>query len=231
MNGNDAAIRKRSQISKANRTMFIWIALASAVVGSAGVVGYFLAQKLVYNEKVLSAKQQTLSTLESNNKAVEDLRQAVNVLDTNRALASVKANESDRTVQVVLDALPSEANSLAFGASLQNKLLDGIPGLTIDSMSVSPVAGIEVIDSTVEGGGAVATDGTEATAIPFQFVVKGDRDALKQVLSNLERSIRYIEVLTLNIDTQDGAQVMTVSARAFYEPKKVIELKEEVVPR
>lgn len=231
-NGNDVAIRKRSQISKANQTMFIWIAIASAVVGGAAVVGYFLTQKLIYNEKVLIEKQKTLSTLENNNKAVIELRKAIDVLDTNSALSSVKANENDRAVQVVLDALPSDANSLAFGASLQNKLLAGIPGLSVESLNVSPVAGVEVIDGTSDDEAASSESSEDgSSAIEFQFTVKGDRTALKEVLLKLERSIRFIKILTLNIDTQDGVQSMTISAQAFYEPKSTIQLREEVVPR
>lgn len=228
-NLNDAALRKRSQIAKANRTMFIWIAIASALIGSAGVVGYFLGQQLVYNEKVLAAKQSTLKTLEDNNKAVDGLKSGIRVLDTNSALALVKASENDQAVQVILDALPSEANSLAFGASLQNKLLAGIPGLEIESMQVEPVAGVEVI----EGEGVAPADPASGAvnAIKFNFVAKGNQEALKQVLTNLERSIRAVEITAMRIESQEGVQTMTVSAQVFYEPKKTIELREEVVPR
>src|SRR6185312_4760963 len=73
MKPNDAAIRKRTQINNANRTMFLWIAGASAIVGAVIVVSIFLAQKLFYNEKVLATKQDTVNTLNHNNSVVKDL--------------------------------------------------------------------------------------------------------------------------------------------------------------
>jgi len=56
MQVQDAAIRKRTQIAKANRTMFLWVAVISALVGFALVGSLFLIQKAVFNEKVLTEK-------------------------------------------------------------------------------------------------------------------------------------------------------------------------------
>ena len=227
MQPNTAALRKRTQIAKANRTMFLWIAAGSAIVGSALVVSFFLAQKLVFNEKVLIEKEKTISTLTANNKVAPDLETQVRVLDTNAALGSIKVKDSDQNVQVILDALPSDANSLALGASLQNKLLAGIPGLSLQSLQVDPVVGVESL-----GGDSAVVDSsvTETTnQITFQFSVTGTPEALKQVLTNLERSIRAIDILSLRIETQGSTQLMTVQARAFYEPAKSIQLYDKVV--
>lgn len=179
MKSNDTALRKRTQITKANRMMFIWIALASALVGFAAVTSYFLVQKMIFNETVLSEKGHTIATLKENNAVVGELQTQVRVLDTDANLMKIKARDSDQAIQVILDALPSDANSLALGASLQNKLLAGIPGLTVETIQVDPVAGIESLTSdVVESGSVVATD--TANEITFQFSVSGNQDALKQ---------------------------------------------------
>lgn len=230
MQPNNAAIRKRTQIAKANRTMFLWIAASSAIIGCALVVSFFLAQKLIYNEKVLLEKERTISVLKANNAVVSDLETQVRVLDTNSALASVKTSESEQTIQVILDALPSDANSLALGASLQNKLLAGIPGLTIQSLQVDPVIGVESLSSgssTTQN----ASSGTSITSnqITFQFAVSGDQAALKSVLTNLEKSIRAIDITSLRIETQQSTELMTVQGRAFYEPARTIQLHDKVV--
>ena len=230
--GNDAAIRKRTQIANANKTMFIWIAVASALVGTALVVGIFMAQKLVYNEKVLGEKLSTVATLDHNNSIVDELEQEIRVLDTNAALMSVKANETDQAVQVILDALPSEANSFALGASLQNKLLIGIDGVNLESLQVDPVIGVE----TLTGEDPSAVDASLETTgssgeITFQFVVTGSQEALKTVLSNLERSIRTIQVTSVRIEIQADGPQMTVQGKAFYEPSKTIQLEDKVVKR
>jgi hypothetical protein len=231
MKPNDAAIRKRSQIAKANRTMFIWIAVASALVGVALVVSIFLAQKLFYNEKVLGEKQNTVSVINHNNEIVPELEDQVRVLDTNSDLASVKANSDDQAIQVILDALPSDANSFALGSSLQNKLLVGINGLSIESLQIDPVVGVETLTGEDALSASTTTDSAEVSdnEITFQFVVRGDQDALRKVLENLERSIRTIVVTSVRIETSSNGTQMTVQGKAFYEPAKTIELEKKVV--
>lgn len=228
MQPNTAALRKRTQIAKANRTMFLWIAASAALIGCALVVSFFLAQKLFYNEKVLGEKDKTISILKNNNAIVDELETQVRALDASEVLASVKAKPTDQAIQVILDALPSEANSLALGASLQTKLLAGIEGLRIESLQVDPVIGVESLtDESSSEDASAAID--SSNQITFQFSVTGSQDALKQVLTNLERSIRAIDVVSLRIESQGATQLMTVQARAFYEPAKTIQLENKVV--
>ncbi|HJM04402.1 MAG TPA: GspMb/PilO family protein [Candidatus Saccharimonadaceae bacterium] len=223
---NSAAIRKRAQINKANRTMFLWIAVSSAIIGSAVVVALFLGQQLLYNEKILAEKATTIQTLEANSEVIPELETEIRILDTNEALATSKANDDDQTVQVILDALPSDANSLALGASLQTKLLTGVQGLRIESLQVDPVVGVESAgDLAVVDAGLGSSD----YQINFQFSVSGDQQALRKVLENLERSIRLIDIQVLRIESQSSTQLMTVQARAFYEPAKTLELTDKVV--
>lgn len=222
---NDVALRKRTQIAKANRTMFIWIAVASALIGTAAVVAILFFQQLVYNEKVLSEKLNTVTTLDKNLAAIDDLQSEIRALSANSALASAKASESEQPLQVILDALPSEANSLALGASLQQRLLTGIQGnYVLENLQVDQVSGVEVL-------GDSASDTDTAGQITFSFGVSGEQAALRQVLENLERSIRTIEVTSLTIEMSGNVINMRVEGRAFYEPAKTIELEtKEVKP-
>lgn len=225
MQPKEAALRKRTQIAKANRMMFAWVAGVSVVVGFAIIGAVFLVQMLMFNERVLQEKSNTVSTLKANNANVEELESQVRVLDLNTALISAKANPDDQTLQVILDALPGEPNSLALGASLQKRLLSGISGLSVNSLQVDSV-------SVDEFGGTVVDAGTEEqmpNEIGFQFSVSGNTNALRKVLSNLERSIRTIDVTNLRIESQGGEQILSVEGRAFYEPAKTVELREKVV--
>lgn len=226
MQPKNASTRKRAQIASANRMMFLWIAGVSVVFGFASVGAIFLSQMLFFNERVLTEKSKTVSTINANIKLIDDLEANIKKLDANQALIDVKANADDQPIQVILDALPSEANSNAFGASLQNKLLAGVNGLTLNSLQVDPVVGIESL-----GGSGLVLDGKSSTnnEISFTFSVSGDENALKQVLHNLEISIRTIDVISVKIDSQGTSQSMTVKGRAFYEPEMTVELKEKVI--
>ena len=233
MAAQDTAIRKRQQIANANRMMFLWVAAVSAVVGIAIVLSLFLLQKAWFNEKVLAEKSKTASVLTQNNKVIGDLKDQIRVLNTNDALKSSMAPGEDEPIQVVLDALPAEANSSAFGSSLQEKFLND-PALTIESLNVDPVAGVESqTDGNVQDASSSnASASSGQNEITFRFAVSTDVNnvnALKDLLKKLERSIRAIDITSLGVETQGTKLILTVDGHAFYEPAKTVQLKDKTV--
>lgn len=221
------ALRKRTQIAKENRKMFIWVAGASVVLGVALVAAIFIFQVILFNQKVISEKGNTNDTLIHNNSVIDALQAQVRALDASQALIDSKANPSDDTLQVVLDALPSQPNSLALGASLQNKLLVGVSGLTLNSLQVNSIEGVESLDQSGEADTSNSTD--TAKEITFTFSVSGDETALKQMLANLEKSIRTIDLTSVKIENQGQTRVLTAEGRAFYEPARTVELTDKVI--
>jgi hypothetical protein len=224
----EAALRKRQQIASANRMMFLWVAGASVVIGFAIVGGYFLIQKLTFNQKVLNEKNHTISVLKKNNAAVEELRNNIRLLNTNQSLNDAKAPGEDKALQVVLDALPADANSLALGSSLQNKLVNGINGLSLDSLKVDPVAGVEgSTNGSVQDASSATTSSSQVT---FSLTASStDSNALKQLLQRFEASIRTIDIDSLNLESTGGRLTLAVTAHAYYEPAVNVELKNKVV--
>jgi hypothetical protein len=226
------ALRKRQQIAKANRMMFIWVAAISAVVGIATVGSVFLYQQATFNEKVLGLKSKTASTLRASNKAVPELEDKIRQMNTNQALIDSMMPNQTQPIRVVLDALPADANSPALGASLQEKFLND-PALKIESLIVDNIVGVEEqTDASVVDAAAPVANASESHEITFRFSVSTDlanANALKDLLQKLERSIRAIDVTSLKIETQGARLLLSVEGRAFYEPAKTIELKEETV--
>lgn len=225
----DTAIRKRQQIANASRMMFIWVAVVSAVVGVAAVAAIFLLQKAWFNEKVLMEKANTASTLTKNNEVIDDLKDQIRVLNTNEALKSSMVPGESQPVQVILDALPSSANSSALGSSLQEKFLNG-SGLAIESLSVDPVAGVESDASSNVQDASGGSSGDNQ--IFFRFSVStnvNNASALKELLQKLERSIRAIDITSMVIETQGSKLLLNVQGHAYYELEKTVELKDKTV--
>jgi hypothetical protein len=222
---NDVALRKRAQIAKANRVMLIWVMIVSVVIGFSVVASVFLVNKLVYNQKVINEKNKTVSTLDKNLKSIDGLKDQIRALNSNAALQSVKAGQDDDAVQVVLDALPSSPNSLALGASLQNRILSGINGLTIEQLQV------DTVNADGSSSSSSASGSTQQNSIPFRMTVVGDVTALDEVLTRLERSIRTIDVTGLTIESRGNNQALIITAQAFYQPETTIQLKDKEVPR
>ncbi len=211
------AIRKRQQIDSSKRTMFVSVAVAALVVGAGIVVAYFLVQQILFNTKIYLKKQATLDTIKSNIKSADELKKNLRVLDTNAALNSVQTSGESTAVQVVLDALPSDVNADALGASLQTKFVGMVNGLSIESLQV------EVTEDESSG-----TDIT-SPSIDFTLTVSGSASGLKELLTRFEKSIRVIDTTRIDIQSNSDQLTMTVYGKAFYEPARVIELETEVV--
>lgn len=234
MASQEVALRKRQQISKANRTMFLWVAAASALVGIGLVVSVLLFQRAIFNTKVLDEKAHTAQVLKTNLQAVDELKKQIRVMNTNQALIDTMVPGEDQPIRVVLDALPSDANSSAFGSSLQQYFLND-PALTVESFIVDPVFGVESQDtsavqdaSELPAEGAVAAGGT----ISFKFEVStstADVSALKTLLQKIERSIRAINILSLSVETQGSRTILSASGEAYYEPAATVQLKDKVI--
>lgn len=224
----EVALRKRQQIANANRMMFIWVAAISAVVGVAIVGSVFLFQMATFNEKVLKHKSDTASILRKNNQVISQLENKVREMNTNQALTDAMSPGQTQPIRVVLDALPSDANSSALGASLQKKFLDD-PALKTESLTVDPVVGVE--EQSGDGVEDASSSSDDAThEITFRFSVSADlanANALKDLLKKLERSIRAIDIVSLRIETQGSRLLLSAEGRAFYEPAKSVKLIEE----
>lgn len=234
MVAQQTGLRKRQQIASANRTMFLWVAGASVIVGAALVVAVFMVNKLIFTEKVIAKKQTTASTLSDNLDAINKLKERVRVLNTDENLQSVMTSDETDPVQVVLDALPSSANSSALGASLQQKLLNQ-PGITIDSVTVDPPQGdlAESSDGSSSDSSESSTDATVTqNVIPFSFVVHSngsDVQPIQNLLTTLEKSIRTIDLTSVSLDYQGGQLQLTASGQAFYQPPQTTKLGTETV--
>lgn len=224
----ESSIRKRQQIFKANRMMFLWVAMASAVIGFALVISISLMQRIIYNQKVIGEKNKTYSTLANNNKKVSQLEDQIKTINySSDVLKKLRAKDSDDPIQVVLDALPSDSNRLALGSSLQNVLLANIPGASLESMKV---------ESTAEAGSvkkSTTTTGTvENNSLDVTFTLKinsGSEDSIREMLTRLEKSIRTFKVTNVKIEYSLDKMNVTVTAKAYYEPAKVVKLTEKVV--
>ena len=212
--------KKRQVIANSNRTMFMWVAGMSAVIGICAVLAIFLAQQLIFRTKVTSRLDNTLSVVNDNNKKSSQLMDNLRARSTDAGLNVVKANPGDQALQPILDALPSERNALALGSSLQQKLLVGVDGVTIESLTVDPSQSVS--DST-QSEPQDAEEGVQQ--IDVAFVVSASKpDSLRDLLVRLEHSLRIIDIDTLSIQVSDAKYTMSVSAHAYYQPVQQLEL-------
>lgn len=223
------ALRKRQQIAQSGRTMFIWVAIMAAIVGVCAVIAYSLWQRLSFETGLVSQKDKTISVLKGDNNAVDGLKQNIQKLSVDTNLGRLKINDGEDPLQVVLDALPADANSLALGSSLQDSLLASVSGVTVNTLTVNPVGDEVSSDGSSSSGSTSASVGDNT--ISFHLVVSSsDPDSLKQLLGKFESSIRIVDIDTLDIERSDTGYTMTVDAHAYYEPAQQFSLTNATYP-
>lgn len=212
-------LKKREQIAQANKTVFFWVA-GGAVALSLGVaVGQILISQAIFNQKIISEKSKTAATLSQNIEASKQLKQNVDGLLANADLLKAKAGKDDTAWKVVLDALPTANEPLAFGSSLQLVLLPRA-GASLDTLSIGGEGDLAAVPAA-EGG---ATTGV-AGQIPFTLTVNGNINQIRDVFASMERSIRPIAITSATIEGSDANLKLTLQGFTSYQDAKTVKLQ------
>jgi len=221
-------LKKRQQIASANKMIFVWIIVASIAVSFCGVTVQFLFRQAAFNQKVISAKLETQSILGDNLENAEKLKQSVDALLADTNLAKVKANEADTTLKVVLDALPTDDDKSALGASLQQVILPK-SGVTASDLTTIVANALDEagLEGEVSAEGAAANSGALTT--PFSFTATGSYDQLKAMLNDLERSIRPMNIEALSFQSADGSVRVNVEGVSYYSPERSVQLGKRTI--
>ena len=223
MAGSQTAVGKRQKIAQSNRVMFFWIAGMSAVVGICAVVGYFLFQQLIFHTKIASEADATVATINNNIKTADGLRENVRLLELDPGLNAVKTDSDARALQVVLDSLPAEANDLALGATLEKKLIGEVNGVRIETLRIGGDE-TSASDAPLTSGGVVSQ--------PFDATLTSeDINALKEVMTRLERSIRTVDTDSFSLDKSESGYRLTLKGHAYYKSGEKVELTDKVISR
>lgn len=221
-------VKKRQQIAGTRKEVLMWVAIASAVVVICLVVGMNIFQRIQYQMKVNTEISKTAKTMEVNVKAIDGLIKNVNDLRANRLLTAPGLKADDSTVfQVVIDALPTENDSVSLSSSLQNKILNR-SGVTIEQISVDGES-----SSSSNDDDEVATASVEfpvAQPINFRISIVGTYESIKQTLADIERTIRPIIINSLEISGTDDRLTVTIQATTYYSSNVNFQVGEKEVP-
>lgn len=218
-------LKKRQQIANANRMIFIWVIVASIAVSLCGVTVQFLVRQAIFNQKIISAKLDTQGTLDDNLKNIETLKIKVDELIADDNLAKVKANPTDTNLKVVLDALPTADDKSALGASMQRVVL-ARSQIVVSELTTISVSDAIAADPALEGTDAGASS---VLASSFTFTANGDYERVKNMFTDIERTIRPINIKTLTLQGMDGAIRVTVGGEAYYYPAQSVQLGKKTI--
>ena len=215
-------LKKRQQIASANKLIFLWVIGAAVAISICGVAMQFLFRQAAFNQKVITEKAKTQTTLAHNITNAKELKTKIQNLLADGNLAKVKASPDDTTLKVVLDALPTTDDKAALASSLQQQILPK-SGSTLTALTT-----ISQSDGTLSDPTAVAPSGGAQSAT-FDFGTSGSYDQVKNMLLDLERTIRPMNVTTLSLQGSDNALTSTVQGVTYYLPERTVELGKKTI--
>lgn len=210
---------KHQQIIKSVNTMVIIMAVSAFITVFSLVSAKALLSQRAYKSKVIKEKKLALSTLKKNNKVANELAESYKVFISNpeNVIGGSTTGSSDRdgdNGKIVLDALPSKYDFPALATSL-DKILSG------KSFSLVSITGI---DDEINQQAKSKESKPEIIEIPIQISANGTADSVNELINILEKSIRPIKINKLDIAGADNNLTITVTAKTYYQPQKVIQI-------
>ena len=145
--------------------------------------------------------------------SVEDLIEKYRMQTTDKEQAAyLERIAMCSALRVIPDALPSTANPLAVGASL-NKIF------TLSQYVPEGITPKDIEESSMEGIGSVG----------INLQIESSADTTMQILRNVEKSIREYNIKSAKIERSGGSLTLEANAEAYYtEVSSLNEVIEEV---
>lgn len=219
-------IRKREQIGKSNRVMFMTIVIASIVVAIALVIGQFVLKQFIFNNRIIAAKVEAMGTLDANIENADKLKNEINKLVTNKELSSVSQSTDDvasnKNLRVILDALPSENDPSALTASFQHAILNR-SGVTINSLKVD-----DQFSAVVDNAGSAGTHDS-TVSVSFSMEIDGSYSQIRNAINDIEKVIRPLQIDSIGIMGSDNNLRAAITGKTYYLPAKSVNVTMETM--
>ncbi|MBC7581991.1 type 4a pilus biogenesis protein PilO [Aeromicrobium sp.] len=223
--GGNGITSKRTLIDKSNKTLVIVTGLAAFLTIFSLVASKTLFSQLTYQNRVINAKHATVARLRSNISAGNQLETSYKAFtSTTTNVINGDANgtgeRAGNNAKIILDALPSNYDFPALTNSLE-KLALSVSGLKITSITGT--------DDEVAQSGNTTSSTPQAIPMPFTIVVNGNYQAIQDVISKFEHSIRPVQIQSMTLSGVQSDLALTVQAQTFYQPAKSLNITTKVV--
>lgn len=217
-------LSKRALISKANRKIVLTVSFAVFLTIFSLVSTKAIVNQISYQNRVIAAKKIARDTLSADLAARDSLvasyrtfiQPPTNIIGGNTKGSDLRDGDN---AKIILDALPSQYDFPALATSLEKLILS--QGVTIGTIGGS--------DDEVAQSKQVQNSKPQPVIMSFELSVSGSYASIQGFTGTLERSIRPIKIKKMDISGTDGVMRATISAETYYQPKKDLTIKTEVV--
>ncbi len=220
----DLLSTKRSLIDKANTTVVVVVSMAAFLLVFSAVATKTLVSQAGYQNRVISEKRKARDQLIADKEAVKELKKSyeqftitsVNILGGSPAGIGQKDGNN---AKIVLDALPSGYNFPALATSLEVLVAN-------QNLKINSIAGTD--EEVTQAENKTSTN-PQPIPIPFDLSITSNYDGVKSVIGAFEKSIRPIQLITLDISGNKDELTLAVGARTYFQPAKSLNITTKVV--
>jgi hypothetical protein len=221
---------KHLMIDKATQTIITIVAITALVAFFAIASSKALLGQLAYQNRVSSHKQTALTLLQAdldaNNKLLNSYKSFVNHPQNiigGDSTTNTGSNSGDNA-KIILDALPSQYDFPATATSIQYLL-------NKQSVNIHSIGGTDQAAGGVAAGTGPTTQssGSSGIAIPFQFEVDGNYQAIQDTIGTFEKSIRPMQFLSVQMSGDQGDITLTTTVQTYYQDPVVFNITTENV--
>jgi Tfp pilus assembly protein PilO len=220
----NAASVKRVMIDKANARIVAYVSVAAFILVFSLVATKTLISQAAYQNKVISVKRKAVDQLKTDIAATDQLKTAYDAF--NGTSQNVLGGNPDgigekdgNNAKIVLDALPSSYDFPGLTTSLEGLLAN-------QHVKINSIAGTD--DEVAQSSNQTSSSPTPVP-IPFSTLIEGSYTDVQNVVSAYEKSIRPIQIQTLDISGNQNKLTFNITAQTFYQPAKSLNIKKEVV--
>ncbi|HEY4161092.1 MAG TPA: hypothetical protein VGM08_03460 [Candidatus Saccharimonadales bacterium] len=216
---------KRLMIDKANARIVAYVSVAAFILVFSLVATKTLVSQAAYQNRIIGAKRKAVTQLHNDITATTALKSSYDAF-TSQPQNAIGGNpdgtgpQDGDNAKIVLDALPSSYDFPGLTTSLDN-LLSAQQGVAINSISGT--------DDEVAQSANESSSSPQPEPMPFSVSVSGNYASMQNVIGVFERSIRPIQLQTLQITGSNNALIMNVTAQTYYQPAKSLNINEKTV--
>ncbi|MEX2006750.1 MAG: hypothetical protein WD877_01040 [Candidatus Saccharimonadales bacterium] len=213
---------KHLQTSQTNSVILSVVAIATVVTVFCLVSAKTLVSQAAYQNRLLSAKNQTVKQLEtdktsaqtltSSYKAVFASNEPLNVLGAKNDFGANAIPPDIDNTRLTLNALPVTYDFPALISSL-SKILNA-SGISSPSISAT--------DESETASNQPAAD-PKPIEIKFSISGNGNYDSIKRLIRDFERSIRPFDIVSLQLSGSDSFMTVGLNAVTYYQPAKTLD--------
>jgi hypothetical protein len=220
----NAISSKRALIDKANARLVVYVSVAAFVLVFSLVATKTLVSQAAYQNKVIHAKRTAVAQLKADIAATSQLKTAYDAFNSTpqNVLGGSTTGTSPQdgtNSKIILDALPSSYDFPGLTTSLE-ALLGG------QKVQISSIAGT---DDEVAQSANQNSITPQPVPIPFTTFTTGTYTDAQNVVMAYERSIRPMQIQTLDITGAKNELILSIAAQTYYQPAKSLNIKQQVV--